>query len=159
MTNAIIIFVHLAAAALAAGGSFFALILLWPRVGPAKEESQDENSVSYQIVDVLAPTVFACLLALIFSGVYFMMENYTEQVNLKEGYYDVLGIKLVFVVVAFFLSLYQTFGLRSKISHLDLRPENRKWVAPTVEKLRFLGSVTLGTIVFAVFMGIYLARY
>ena len=61
-------------------------------------------------------------LLLVGSGVYYMMENYTEQVNLKEGYYNVLGIKLIFVVVAFLLSLYQTFGLRSKIAHLDLRP-------------------------------------
>lgn len=160
MTNAFIMFVHLSAAVVAAGGSFFALILLWPRVGPSpKGEAPDERSPAYQIVDVLAPTVFACLLILIGSGVFFMMENYTDQVNLREGYYDVLGIKLVFVVGAFFMSLYSTFSLRSKISHLDLRPENRQWVAPTIEKMRFLGGITLGAIVFALFMGIYLARY
>jgi hypothetical protein len=57
------------------------------------------------------------------------------------------------------LSLYQTFGLRSKIAHLDLRPENREWVRPTLEKMKYLGGITLGAIVFAVFMGIYMARY
>lgn len=160
MTNTLIMFVHLAAAIVAAGSSFFALILLWPRVAPGSEdEPQDEHSTPYKIVDLLAPTVFACLLVLIGSGVYYMMENYTEQVNLKEGYYNMLGIKLTFVVGAFFLSLYQTFGLRSRISHLDLRPENKPLVAPTVEKIRYLGGITLAAIVFAVFMGVYLARY
>ena len=110
-------------------------------------------------MDLLAPTVFTCLLLLIGSGVYYMMENYTEQVNLKDGYYNVLGIKLIFVVVAFLLSLYQTFGLRSKIANLDLRPERREEVRPTLEKMKYLGGLTMGAIVFAVFMGVYLVRY
>ena len=160
MTDTIIMFVHLMAAAVAAGGSIFGLILLWPRIFNAeKDETLDEHSASYKVMDLLAPTVFTCLLLLIGSGVYYMMENYTEQVNLKEGYYNVLGIKLIFVVVAFLLSLYQTFGLRSKIAHLDLRPENREWVRPTLEKMKYLGGITLGAIVAAVFMGIYLVRY
>lgn len=160
MTNTIIMFVHLVAVVVAAGSSFFALVLLWPRLGDSDEkEMLDENSVYYKIVDLLAPTVFVCLLLLIGSGVYYMMENYTDQVNLKEGYYDLLGLKLIFVIAAFMLSLYQTFGLRARIAHLDLRPENREQVRPTLEKLRFLGRVTLGAIVFAAFMGVYLARY
>ena len=160
MTDTIIMFVHLMAAVVAAGGSIFGLILLWPRIFILKQgETLDEHSAPYKVIDLLAPTVFTCLLLLIGSGVYYMMENYTEQVNLKEGYYNILGIKLIFVVVAFLLSLYQTFGLRSKIAHVDLRPENRKWVRPTLEKMQYLGGITMAAIVFAVFMGIYLARY
>ncbi len=160
MTDSIIMFVHLMAAAVAVGSGVFGLVLLWPRIFDSKKDAMlDEHSASYKVMDLLAPTVFTCLLLLIGSGVYYMMENYTEQVNLKEGYYNVLGIKLIFVVVAFLLSLYQTFGLRSKIAHLDLRPENREWVRPTLEKMKYLGGITLGAIVAAVFMGIYLARY
>jgi uncharacterized membrane protein len=160
MTDTIIMFVHLMAAAVAAGSSIFGLVLLWPRIFDAKkDETLDEHSAPYKVIDLLAPTVFTCLLLLIGSGVYYMMENYTEQVNLKEGYYNILGIKLIFVVIAFLLSLYQTFGLRSNIAHLDLRPENREWVRPTLEKMKYFGGITLGAIVFAVFMGIYMARY
>ena len=160
MTDSIIMFVHLIAAAVAAGSSVFALVLLWPRIfASKKEEALDEHSASYKVMDLLAPTVFTSLLLLIGSGVYYMMENYTEQVNLKDGYYNVLGIKLIFVVVAFLLSLYQTFGLRSRIAHLDLRPENREWVRPTLEKMKYFGGITMGAIVAAVFMGVYLARY
>ena len=160
MTDTIIMFIHLVAAGVAVGSSAFGLILLWPRIfNPQKDESLDENSAPYKVIDLLAPTVFTCLLLLIGSGVYYMMENYTEQVNLKEGYYNILGFKLIFVVVAFFLSLYQTFGLRSKIAHLDLRPENREWVRPTLEKMKYFGGLTLGAIVFALFMGVYLTRY
>lgn len=160
MTDSIIMFIHLIAASVAAGSSVFGLVLLWPRIfSSKKDEVLDENSAPYKVMDLLAPTVFTSLLLLIGSGVYYMMENYTEQVNLKEGYYNVLGIKLIFVVVAFLLSLYQTFGLRSKIAHLDLRPENREWVRPTLEKMKYFGGITLGAIISAIFMGIYLARY
>lgn len=160
MTDSIIMFVHLIAAAVAAGSSIFGLVLLWPRIFDSKNnEMLDENSVAYKVIDLLAPTVFTCMLLLVGSGVYYMMENYTEQVNLKEGYYNVLGIKLIFVVVAFLLSLYQTFGLRSKIAHLDLRPENREQVRPTLEKMKYFGGIILGAVVSAIFMGIYLARY
>jgi len=160
MTDTIIMFVHLLAAGVAAGSSIFGLILLWPRIFDSKkDETLDEHSAAYKVVDLLAPTVFTCMLLLIGSGIYYMMENYTEQVNLKEGYYNILGVKLIFVVMAFLLSLYQTFGLRAKIAHLDLRPENRQWVRPTLEKMKYLGGITMGAIVFAIFMGIYLARY
>lgn len=160
MTDTIIMFVHLMAAVVAAGSSIFVLTLLWPRIFDSKnDEMLDEHSVPYKVIDLLAPTVFTSLLLLVGSGIYYMMENYTEQVNLKDGYYNILGIKLIFVVVAFLLSLYQTFGLRSKIAHLDLRPENREWVRPTLEKMKYLGGITLGAIVFAFFMGVYLARY
>lgn len=160
MTDAIIMFVHLMAAVVAAGGSVFVLVLFWPRVfDPKSSDSLDEHSVPYKLLELLAPTVFVCLLVLIGSGVYYMMENYTEQVNLKEGYYNILGIKLIFVAGAFLLSLYQTFGLRAQIAHLDLRPENRALVRPTLEKMKYLGGITLGAIVFATFMGVYLTRF
>ena len=160
MTDTIIMFVHLMAAGVAAGSSIFGLVLLWPRIFSSKnDETLDEHSAAYKVIDLLAPTVFTCLLLLIGSGIYYMMENYTEQVNLKDGYYNMLGIKLIFVVMAFLLSLYLTFGLRSKIAHLDLRPENRQWVRPTLEKMKYLGGITLGAIVFAIFMGLYLTRY
>ncbi len=160
MTNTIIMFVHLMAVAVAAGSGFFGLVLLWPRIfSPDKDGTLDEHSTAYKMMDLLAPTVLVCLLILIGSGIYYMMENYTEQVNLKEGYYDILGLKLVFVVAAFLLSLYQTFGLRARIAHLDLRPENREQVRPTIETMKMLGGVILGAIVFAAFMGVYLSRY
>ena len=160
MTDSIIMFVHLLAAGVAVGSSIFGLVLLWPRIFTSnKDELLDEHSAAYKVMDLLAPTVFTSMLLLIGSGVYYMMENYTEQVNLKEGYYNVLGIKLIFVVVAFLLSLYQTFGLRSRIAHLDLRPENREWVRPTLEKMKYFGGITLAALVAAIFMGIYLARY
>ncbi len=160
MTNTIIMFVHLMAVAVAAGSSIFGLVLLWPRIfSPDEDETLDEHSTAYKVMDLIAPTVLVCLLLLIGSGIYYMMENYTEQVNLKEGYYDVLGIKLAFVAAAFLLSLYQTFGLRTRIAHLDLRPENRERVRPTIETMKLLGSITLGAIIFAAFIGVYLARY
>jgi len=160
MTNTIIMFVHLMALVVAAGSSFFGLVLLWPRISKQDDgETLDEHSASYQIMDLLAPTVLVCLLLLIGSGVYYMMENYTEQVNLKDGYYNYLGIKLIFVVAAFLLSLYQTFGLRAGIAHLDLRPENREQVRPTIEKMKYLGGITLVAILFAASLGIFLARY
>ncbi len=158
MTDTLIMFVHLISTVVAAGSSFFCLVLLWSRIYKP-DANLDEHSVPYLILELLAPTVFVCLLLLVGSGVYFMMENYTEQVNLKEGYYDILGVKLIFVVAAFFLSLYQTFSLRSSIAHLDLRPEQRKQVRPTLEKMRYFGQLTLTSIVLAAFMGIYLARY
>ena len=47
----------------------------------------------------------------------------------------------------------------NKFYILDLRPENREWVRPTLEKMKYLGGITLGAIVFAFFMGVYLTRY
>ena len=111
------------------------------------------------MIDLLMPTVFVCVLVLVGSGIYYLMENYTDQVNLKDGYYNILGLKLVFVVVTFFLSVYATFGLRARIAHLDLRPENKKLVRPTLDTLKIMNQVTLGTLGCAVFLGVYLARF
>ena len=57
MTDTIIMFVHLMAAVVAAGGSVFALVLLWPRIYDAKSDDPlDEHSAPYQLIDLLAPT-------------------------------------------------------------------------------------------------------
>ena len=103
--------------------------------------------------------MFVGILALVFSGVYYLMENYTDQVNLKDGYYNVLGIKLVFVLTAFFASAYQTFMLKPDIANLDLQPERRKRVPATLKKMAATGKIALAAVGLAVFMGIYLARY
>lgn len=159
MSNSIIIFIHLVGAAVGLGASVFCL-LLWPRLDVMEAENPlDENSITYKIMDLLAPTVFVSVLVLVGSGIYYLMENYTDQVNLKDGYYNILGIKLVFVVVTFFLSVYATFGLRARIAHLDLRPENKKLVRPTLDTMKIMNQVTLGTLGFTVFLGIYLARF
>lgn len=91
MQNSIIIFIHVAGAAVALGSSFYVLWVLLPRVRKQEQDDAlDENSFSYQLIDLLAPTVFASLLVLVGSGVYYMMANYTDQVNLRDGYYNVL---------------------------------------------------------------------
>ena len=159
MSNSIIIFIHLVGAAVGLGASVFCL-LLWPRLNAMEaEKTLDENSITYKIMDLLAPTVFVSVLVLVGTGIYYLMENYTDQVNLKDGYYNILGIKLVFVVVTFFLSVYATFGLRARIAHLDLRPENKKLVRPTLDTMKIMNQVMLGTLGFAVFLGVYLARF
>ncbi len=160
MQNAIIIFIHLLSAAIGVGASAFCLLLLLPKIEKsASHQTLDENSIIYKMMETLAPTIFVCVLLLVGSGVYYLMENYTDQVNLKDGYYNVLGIKLIFAVIAFFLSAYLTFGLRSKIAHLDLRPENKSLVRPTLEKMRLLSQASMWTIGIALFLGVYLARY
>jgi len=159
MQNTVILFIHLMAAAVAVGASVFGL-LLWPLARRLEQDqAPDEHSVSYLLMDRLAPTVFVSVLVLVFSGIYYLMENYTDQVNLPDGYYTVFGIKLIFVVAAFFLSAYQTFMLKPEIAHLDLQPEKRGRVAATLNKMHTAARAALGTIALAVFMGIYLARY
>ncbi|MCF8721309.1 hypothetical protein [Nitrospina gracilis] len=161
MIDSIIIFVHLMSAAVGVGASVYCLYLILPRFDKQEAgQPMDENSITYKLLDVLVPTVFVSVLLLVGSGIYYLMENYTEQVNLKDGYYNILGIKLIFVIAAFFLSVYTTFALRPRISNLDLKPEEaKKEVRPTLDTMRTLSQVTLITIVFAVFMGIYLARF
>jgi len=160
MQNSIIIFIHIMSAAIGVGASVYCLLLLLPRIQKTESgQTLDEHSVLYKMMDVLAPTVFVCVLMLVGSGIYYLMENYTDQVNLKDGYYNILGIKLVFAVAAFFLSVYLTFGLRARIANLDLRPENKSLVRPTLEKMQMLSQVNLWTIAGAIFLGIYLARF
>ncbi len=160
MTNSIIMFIHIMAAAVGVGASAYCLFLLLPRVDVLeKDQDLDENALSYKIIELLVPTVFVCLLLLVGSGIYYLMDNYTDQVNLKDGYYNIFGMKMMFAVPAFLLSVYVTFAVKPRIAHLDLKPENRKLVRPTLDTLRMLSQVTLGAIVFAVFMGIYLTRF
>ena len=110
VTNTIIIFIHLISAAIAVGSLVFAVLLYLPRVeNPKTSENLDENSVSYKALDILAPTVFSSVLMLIGTGIYFLLENYSSQVGLKPGYYNLFGVKMIFVIAAFFLSGYQPF--------------------------------------------------
>ncbi|HJL72799.1 MAG TPA: hypothetical protein QGI40_02955 [Nitrospinaceae bacterium] len=160
MTNNIIIFIHLMAAAIAIGSMVFAVILLLPSVEKLPEHrGPEEHSIPYKSLEILAPTVFACLLALIGTGIYFLLENYSAQVELKPGYYDLFGIKLISVVAAFFLSIYQTFNLRTRIADLDLSPENRKLVPETIRQMKKITQFTLTAFSLAVFFGIWMARY
>ena len=108
MTNVIIIFIHLLAAGIALGSLVYCLKIYLPVVEKGQTE-RDENSPAYKILDLMAPTVFASLLILIGTGIYFLLENYSAQVGLKPGYYNLFGIKMVFVAGAFFTSMYVTF--------------------------------------------------
>ena len=160
MTNNIIIFIHLMAAAIAIGSMVFAAVLLLPSIEKLpRQEGSEEYSLPYKSVERLAPTIFASLLALIGTGIYYLLENYTAQVELKPGYYDLFGIKLICVVAAFFLSTYQTFTLQARISNLDLSPENRKLVPKTIQQIKKTTTLILIAFSLAVFFGVWLARY
>ena len=160
MTNNIIIFIHLMAAAVAIGSIVFSAILLLPSIEKiTTQQDSEEFSTPYKIVELLAPTVFTSLLILIGTGVYYLLENYTGQMGLKPGYYNLFGIKLVCVVAAFFLSIYQTFSLRARIANLDLSPENRKIVPKTIQQIKKTTILILIVFSLAVFFGIWLARF
>jgi uncharacterized membrane protein len=160
MDNNILIFIHLMAAAVAVGSLAFCLLALLPSAAKIPEQNIPlEYSVSYKALDILAPTVLASILLLIGTGIYFLLTTYTRQVDLAPGYYNLFGVKMVFVIVALFLSIYQTFTLRPLISDLDLSPENRKGVPAILSKMKILSQVTLATLSIAVFLGIWLARY
>ena len=158
MTNVIIIFIHLLAAGVALGSLIYCLMVYLPVVEKNPGE-RDENSPSYKILDLLAPTTFASILILIGSGVYYLLENYSAQVGLKPGYYNLFGIKMLFVALAFFPSMYMAFSLRIQISHLDLNPGNKKLVSPTLKKMIGLSKMTLWMVAVATFLGVWLARY
>ncbi|GJL79087.1 MAG: hypothetical protein NPINA01_20760 [Nitrospinaceae bacterium] len=148
------------AAAVAVGGLAFCLLFLLPAAAKLPDQNTPvEYSVSYRALEILAPTVLAAILVLIGTGIYFLLTNYTRQVDLAPGYYDLFGVKMVFVIAALFLSVYQTFTLRPRISDLDLSPENRERVPQTLQKMKTLGQVTLATLSVTVFLGIWLARY
>jgi uncharacterized membrane protein YccF (DUF307 family) len=78
---------------------------------------------------------------------------------LKPGYYNLFGLKLICVVVAFFLSIYQTFNLQARIANLDLSPENRKIVPKTIQQIKKTTTAVLVTFSLALFFGIWLARF
>ena len=160
MTNNIIIFIHLMAAAIAIGSMVFSVILLLPSIEKVSTQQKSvEFSTTYKSVELLTPTVFTCLLILIGTGVYYLLENYTGQMALKSGYYNLFGLKLICVVIAFFLSVYQTFNLRARIANLDLSPENRKIVPKTIQQIKKTTIPVLVTFSLALFFGIWLARF
>ena len=148
------------AAAIAIGSMVFSVILLLPSIeNVSAQQESEEFSTPYKSVELLAPTVFTCLLILIGTGVYYLLENYTGQVGLKPGYYNLFGLKLICVVVAFFLSIYQTFNLRPRIANLDLSPENRKIVPETIQQIKKTTILVLFVFSLAVFFGVWLARF
>lgn len=160
MENILIIFIHLMAAAVGTGSLVYSLLVLLPAVEKLPQQKvPEEQSVLYKTLEVLAPTVFVSLLVLVGSGIYYLLINYTRQVDLTAGYYNIFGVKMVFVVAALFLSIYQTFTLRGKISDLDLRPENRELVPATLDKMRTLSKLTLTAITATVLLGVWLARF
>ena len=85
--------------------------------------------------------------------------NYTAQTGLKPGYYNLFGIKMIFVAGAFFVSMYLAFSLRTQISDLDLNPKNKALVPETLKKMIGLSRMTLALMTIALFLGIWLARF
>ena len=158
MQNNLLIFLHLMAAVIAIGGSVYCLLIYLPLLEKDKKKS-DENSPSYKIMEHLAPTVFASLLVLVGTGIYFLLVNYTAQTGLKPGYYNLFGIKMIFVAGAFFVSMYLTFSLRLQISDLDLNPKNKVLVPETLKKMIGLSRMILMLMTIALFIGIWLARF
>ncbi len=158
MYYASLIFIHVLAAAVALGSLAFCVLLLLPAL-ETPSDVEIEKSARYKTLSLLAPTVFACLLALIVSGMMYLSDAYTEQVNLRSGYYNLFGAKMFVVAGAFFLSLYQTFNLRGKILNLDLRPENREGLPAALDKMASVGRLILGLIAVAIFLGVWLARF
>jgi len=159
MQNVVLMFIHVMAAAVGVGSIAYSLFLSMAAKKSPERNTPPERSLEYKMMDVLAPTVLACVFVLIGTGVYYLLENYTDQVNLKPGYYNVFGMKLLFVLAVFGLSLYQTFALRSRISELDLRPENKKLVPGTLETMAAVSRYLLVTLATAMFFGVWLARY
>jgi len=158
MENNFIIFLHLMAAVVAIGSSIYSLLIYLP-VAERNHKERDENSPSYKILDHLAPTVFASLLVLVGTGVYFLLVNYTAQTGLKPGYYNLFGIKMLFVAGAFFISMYLAFSLRVQISDLDLNPKNKVLVPEIIKKMIGLSRMTLVLMIIALFLGVWLARF
>ena len=148
------------AAAVAIGSMVFSVVLLLPSIDKVPtQQGPEEFSTPYKLLELLAPTVFTCLLILIGTGIYYLLENYTGQMALKPGYYNLFGLKLICVVIAFFLSVYQTFNLRARIANLDLSPENRKIVPRTIQQIKKTTIPVLVTFSIALFFGIWLARF
>ena len=158
MQKNFIIFLQLMAAVIAIGGAGYCLLIYLPLSEKDKKE-RDENSPSYKILNHLAPTVFASLLVLVGTGIYFLLVNYTTQTGLKPGYYNLFGIKMIFVAGAFFVSMYLTFSLRIRISDLDLNPKNKVLVPETLKKMIGLSRMILTLMTIALFIGIWLARF
>ena len=142
------------------GSLAYCLLFFLPVMEKLPEQKiSEEQSVSYKALEILAPTVLGAILILIGTGIYYLLANYTRQVDLAPGYYNLFGVKMVFVIIALFLSVYHTFTLRARIANLDLSPENRKLVPATLKKMKTLGQMILAILTVAVFLGIWLARF
>ena len=160
MENIIIIFIHLMAAGIGLGSLVYCILLLPPAMDKLpQQKTAEEHSFAYKSLEVLSPTVFVSLLVLVGTGIYHLMANYTRQVELAEGYYNLFGVKMLFVIAALFLSIYQTFALKAKISNLDLAPENREQVPATLNKMRLISRLTLVSLSIAILLGVWLARF
>ena len=160
MENNVLIFIHLMSAGVAVGSLAYCLLFFLPVMEKLPDEkTPEEHRVAYKALEVLAPTVLASVLMLIGTGIYYLLTNYTRQVDLAPGYYNLFGVKMVFVVIALFLSVYHTFTLRARIADLDLSPENRERVPATLQKMKSFGQMILTTLTVAVFLGIWLARF
>lgn len=160
MENIVIIFIHLMAAGIGLGSLVYCILLLSPAMEKLpQQKTAEEHSFAYKSLEVLAPTVFLSVLVLVGTGIYYLMANYTRQVELIEGYYNLFGVKMLFVIVALFLSIYQAFSLKGKISDLDLSPENRKKVPAILKKMKLISKLTLASISVAIFLGVWLARF
>ncbi len=158
MQSFFIVFLHLVAAAGAIGSLAYALWVYLPAVEKDAKKPADENAPAYKVLETLQPTVFVCLLILVGTGIYTLLTQYSRQGELPATYYDILGIKMVFALAAFSLSLYLTFSLRPQITDLDIRPEKRKLVPATLQRMRTLSQFTLGAATAALFLGVWLAR-
>ena len=112
-----------------------------------------------KVMDRLASLVMGCVFTLVITGVYYLLVNYTDQVNLKPGYYNIFGMKIFFAVAALGLSIYQTFALRPRITDLDLSPEDKKNLPNTLKSMLTVSQVNLWVISFAAFFGVFLNRF
>jgi len=156
MQNNLIVFIHLLAAGVAFGSLLYGTLLLMQK--GREGDAAPEHSLRYRALEVLAPTVFVALLVLVASGIFYLFANYTGQNDFSDDYYNLFGIKMLFAIAAIFLSIYQTFTLKGRISNLDLSPENRKLVPATLAQMETIGKIALGVIAATAFLGVSLAR-
>jgi uncharacterized membrane protein len=160
MQNYIIMFIHIMAAGVCVGSSVYCFFLVFPQLQkPGGENSQDENSTTCKLMDAVVPTIFTSVALLAASGIYYLMANYTDQVNLKDGYYNLFGVKMIFAVIAFGISSYLMFGLRPTIENIDLTPEKRKKLPASLKKIMIFGRINLWTVTLTIFLGVWLARF
>ena len=142
------------------GSSVYCLFLVIPELQKSdSEKPQDENSTTIKLMDALVPTIFTSVALLAASGIYYLMANYADQVNLKDGYYNLFGVKMIFAVIAFAISSYLMFGLRPTIENIDLTPEKRKNLPAAIKKISTFGRFNLWTVTLTIFLGVWLARF
>ncbi len=160
MQNNVIIFIHIMAAGVCVGSSIYCLYLVLPQLEKSDSEgSLDENSAAYKMMDILVPTIFASVTVIAASGIYYLMANYSDQVNLKDGYYNLFGVKMIFAIAAFCISVYLMFGLRPGIENIDLTPEKRNLLPSALKKMKKIGQINLWTVTATIFLGVWLARF